>query len=99
MADHQPSIAEGSQRTPTLGDDDAFVQATLEALVRVLVRTADTRRSQGRFADAERLYRRALKTAERLFGPQHPVVDAIRTCLARTTAHKESVERSTRCRS
>ena len=85
MNDHQPSNAGGSQRTPTLGDDEAFVRATQEALMRVLVRTADTRRSQGRFADAERLYRRALKMAERLFEPEHPVIDAILTELARAT--------------
>ena len=85
MAEQQPPPVDGSQRTPTLGDDEAFVRATLEALMRVLVRTADTRRSQGRLADAERLYRRALKMAERLFGPEHPVIDAILTELARAT--------------
>ena len=74
---------DGSFRTPTLGDDEAYVRATQEALMRVLVKRADTCHSQGRMADAERLYRRALKLAERLFGPRHPIVDGIGRELAR----------------
>jgi hypothetical protein len=64
-------------------DDETAVRATQEALMRVLVRTADTHRAEGRYADAERLYRRALPLAEQVFGRQHPVAIGIRTELCR----------------
>jgi hypothetical protein len=88
MADEHLPDGDGTQRTPTSGDDEAFVRGTQEALMRVLVRMADTRRSQGRFADAERLYRRALTLAERMYGPADLLVRAIRIELARATPQK-----------
>ena len=72
-------------------DDETAVRATQEALMRVLVRTADSHRAEGRYADAERLYRRALPLAERVFGPQHPVATGIRTELCRVIeAHPQA---------
>lgn len=56
-------------------------RAAQEALMRALARTADARRSQGRYTDAARLYRRALDLAERLFVPHHPEPTAIRKLL------------------
>ena len=64
-------------------DDETAVRATQEALMRVLVRTADGRRAEGRYTEAERLYRRALPLAEQVFGAHHPVVTGIRTELGR----------------
>ena len=64
-------------------DDETAVRATQEALMRVLVKKADTRRIEGLYADAERHYRRALTLAERLYDPQHPITEGIRAELAR----------------
>ena len=38
--------------------------------MRALARTADARRTQGRYPDAARLYRRALQLAEDVYGPR-----------------------------
>lgn len=49
-------------------DGRTLERSPQEALVRALARTADARRGQGRYADASRLYQRALDLAEDLFG-------------------------------
>ena len=63
-------------------DTDTSPHSEPEALMRALAKTADARRGQGRHADAERLYQRALDLALELFGAQHPEVVAILSSLA-----------------
>jgi tetratricopeptide (TPR) repeat protein len=53
-----------------------------EALMRALARTADARRSHGRYSEADRLYRRALALAEDIFGEQHLEIASILDHLA-----------------
>jgi hypothetical protein len=72
-------------------DDETFVRTAQEALMRALVRTADARRTQGRHADAARLYGRALKIAEELLGPQHPVTAAIVMYLSRVAGPQDAI--------
>src|SRR5438105_2798132 len=53
-----------------------------KALVRSLRSSADECRAQGKYAEAEPLYRRALVLAETVFGPDHLEVSAVLNNLA-----------------
>jgi hypothetical protein len=64
-----------------------------------LARTADARRSQGRYSDASRLYRRALTLAEDVFGPRNRELAPILSGLAsaeQAQGHEEDAEQLTR---
>jgi hypothetical protein len=63
-------------------DTDSSALSEPEALMRALAKTADARRGQGRHADAERLYHRALDLAEEVFGAQHHEVVVLLSNLA-----------------
>ncbi len=65
-----------------MGERDASMRTDQEALIRALARTADARRVHGRYADAGRLYERALALADEVFGAVHPELVAILTGLA-----------------
>lgn len=65
-----------------MGDDELTSRAEHEALMWALARTADARRRQGRDAEAERLYRRALDAADEGGNARHPEVAVILTSLA-----------------
>jgi hypothetical protein len=63
-------------------EHDTSERTAQEALIRALARTADARRGHGRYADAERLYERALALADEVLGAPHPELVAILTGLA-----------------
>ena len=80
-------------------DGNTSGRSAQEALVRALARTADARRTQGRYSNASRLYQRALTLAEDVYGPRDRELAPILSGLAsaeQAQGHEEQAEQLTR---